>query len=88
MTMCLNTLPMDNTDMNLGHSSLSRNRKWFQMKLLFDQNLSPRLPNQLEDIFPGSVHVRIKATPLSGNMPSSIKDEPQDLDSVGKLLSQ
>ena len=36
------------------------------MKLLFDQNLSPRLPNQLEDIFPGSVHVRevglIKAT--------------------------
>ena len=23
------------------------------MKLLFDQNLSPRLPNQLEDIFPG-----------------------------------
>ena len=28
------------------------------MKLLFDQNLSPRLPNQLEDIFPGSVHVR------------------------------
>ena len=36
------------------------------MKLLFDQNLSPRIPNQLEDIFPGSVHVRevglIKAT--------------------------
>ena len=36
------------------------------MKLLFDQNLSPRLPNQLEDIFPGSLHVRevrlIKAT--------------------------
>ena len=36
------------------------------MKLLLDQNLSPRLPNQLEDIFPGSVHVRevgfIKAT--------------------------
>ena len=28
------------------------------MKLLFDQNLSPRLPNQLEDIFPGSLHVR------------------------------
>ena len=36
------------------------------MKLLFDQNLSPRLPNQLEDIFLGSLHVRevglIKAT--------------------------
>ena len=36
------------------------------MILLFDQNLSPRLPNQLEDIFPGSLHVRevglIKAT--------------------------
>lgn len=36
------------------------------MKLLFDQNLSTRLPNQLEDIFPGSLHVRevglIKAT--------------------------
>ena len=28
------------------------------MKLLFDQNLSPRLPNQLEDIFPGSLHER------------------------------
>ncbi len=28
------------------------------MKLLFDQNLSPRLPRLLEDIFPGSIHVR------------------------------
>jgi predicted nuclease of predicted toxin-antitoxin system len=28
------------------------------MKLLFDQNLSPRLPNILEDIFPNSIHVR------------------------------
>ena len=28
------------------------------MKLLFDQNLSPRLPNLLRDLFPGSVHVR------------------------------
>jgi predicted nuclease of predicted toxin-antitoxin system len=28
------------------------------MKLLFDQNLSPRLPGLLADIFPDSVHVR------------------------------
>jgi predicted nuclease of predicted toxin-antitoxin system len=28
------------------------------MKLLFDQNLSPRLPQLLSDIFPDSVHVR------------------------------
>ncbi len=28
------------------------------MKLLFDQNLSPRLPKVLEDIFPNSIHVR------------------------------
>ncbi|MBI4625059.1 MAG: DUF5615 family PIN-like protein [Verrucomicrobia bacterium] len=28
------------------------------MKLLFDQNLSPRLPRVLEDLFPGSQHVR------------------------------
>ncbi len=28
------------------------------MKLLFDANLSPRLPTTLADIFPGSVHVR------------------------------
>lgn len=28
------------------------------MKLLFDQNLSPRLPKLLADLFPGSVHVR------------------------------
>lgn len=28
------------------------------MKLLFDQNLSPRLPKILEDIFPNSIHVR------------------------------
>lgn len=27
------------------------------MKLLFDENLSPSLPEQLQDIFPGSVHV-------------------------------
>lgn len=28
------------------------------MKLLFDQNLSPRLPKTLESLFPGSIHVR------------------------------
>ncbi len=28
------------------------------MKLLFDQNLSPRLPRLLADLFKGSVHVR------------------------------
>src|SRR5262245_38595368 len=28
------------------------------MKLLFDQNLSPKLVNRLADLFPGSVHVQ------------------------------
>ena len=28
------------------------------MKLLFDENLSPRLPRLLSEQFPGSVHVR------------------------------
>jgi predicted nuclease of predicted toxin-antitoxin system len=28
------------------------------MKLLFDQNLSPRLPARLAELFPDSVHVR------------------------------
>jgi len=28
------------------------------MKLLFDQNLSPRLPRVLADLYPDSVHVR------------------------------
>ncbi|MDQ6626516.1 MAG: DUF5615 family PIN-like protein [Verrucomicrobiota bacterium] len=28
------------------------------MKLLFDQNLSPRLPRLVEDLFAGSAHVR------------------------------
>lgn len=27
------------------------------MKLLFDENLSPRLPGALADIYPGSIHV-------------------------------
>jgi len=28
------------------------------MKLLFDQNLSPRLPSLLADLYPDSAHVR------------------------------
>lgn len=28
------------------------------MKLLFDENLSPKLPRLLVDLFPGSTHVR------------------------------
>jgi predicted nuclease of predicted toxin-antitoxin system len=28
------------------------------MKLLFDENLSPNLPNRLSDLFPDSLHVR------------------------------
>lgn len=28
------------------------------MKLLFDENLSPKLPRLLADYFPGSLHVR------------------------------
>ena len=36
------------------------------MKLLFDENLSPRLVRRIEDLFPGSLHVRsqgLKQTP-------------------------
>ncbi|MGB5915312.1 MAG: DUF5615 family PIN-like protein [Phormidesmis sp.] len=35
------------------------------MKLLFDENLSPKLSNRLSDLFPNSLHVRdvgMKAT--------------------------
>ncbi|MBD2428124.1 DUF5615 family PIN-like protein [Phormidium sp. FACHB-1136] len=35
------------------------------MKLLFDENLSPKLPRRLSDLFPNSLHVRdvgMKAT--------------------------
>jgi len=35
------------------------------MRLLFDENLSPKLPNRLSDLFPNSIHVRdvgMKAT--------------------------
>jgi predicted nuclease of predicted toxin-antitoxin system len=28
------------------------------MKLLFDENLSPKLPNRLSDLFPESLHVQ------------------------------
>jgi predicted nuclease of predicted toxin-antitoxin system len=43
------------------------------MKLLFDENLSPKLPNRLNDLFPDSLHVRdvgMKATidPMFGIM--------------------
>jgi predicted nuclease of predicted toxin-antitoxin system len=31
------------------------------MKLLFDQNLSPKLVNRLADLFPGSTHVQSAA---------------------------
>jgi predicted nuclease of predicted toxin-antitoxin system len=31
---------------------------YLNMKLLFDQNLSPRLPRLLADIYPDSIHVR------------------------------
>jgi predicted nuclease of predicted toxin-antitoxin system len=31
------------------------------MKLLFDQNLSPKLVNRLADLFPGSSHVLLEA---------------------------
>ena len=40
-------------------------RSLIRMKLLFDENLSPKLPNSLSDIFPNSLHVRdvgMKAT--------------------------
>jgi predicted nuclease of predicted toxin-antitoxin system len=35
------------------------------MRLLFDKNLSPKLPNRLSDLFPDSLHIRdvdMKAT--------------------------
>ena len=35
------------------------------MRLLFDENLSPKLPNRLSDLFPDSLHIRdvdMKAT--------------------------
>ncbi len=35
------------------------------MRLLFDENLSPKLPSRLDDLFPSSLHVRdvgMKAT--------------------------
>jgi predicted nuclease of predicted toxin-antitoxin system len=42
------------------------------MKLLFDENLSPNLPNRLSDLFPDSLYVRdvgMKATILQGEAP-------------------
>ena len=44
------------------------------MKLLFDQNLSPKLVNRLADLFPDSSHVQsvgwtARATIKFGSMP-------------------
>ena len=39
------------------------------MKLLFDQNLSPRLPAQLDALYPGSRHVRDFSLHESGDLP-------------------
>ena len=39
------------------------------MKLLFDQNLSPRLVRQLEDLFPGSSHVQAQGFASSPDTP-------------------
>jgi|GEM_PF-3158502 len=39
------------------------------MRLLFDENLSPKLPNRLNNLFPNSLHVRdvgMKATLILG----------------------
>lgn len=37
------------------------------MKLLFDQNLSPRLPRRLADLYPGSDHVfELEQNPIKG----------------------
>jgi len=46
------------------------------MKLLFDENLSPKLPTRLSDLFPNSLHVRdvgMKAT-----IDSSVWDYAKD----------
>jgi predicted nuclease of predicted toxin-antitoxin system len=40
------------------------------MRLLFDQNLSHRLLVALEDIFPGSVHVRFLGKKRGGQLPT------------------
>jgi predicted nuclease of predicted toxin-antitoxin system len=37
------------------------------VKLLFDQNLSPKLIAALEDLFPGSLHVREVALAQAGD---------------------
>ena len=37
------------------------------MKLLFDQNLSPKLVNRLADLFPGSSHVQSLALDCAGD---------------------
>ena len=37
------------------------------MKLLFDQNLSPKLVNRLADLFPDSIHVRSVGLDCAGD---------------------
>ncbi len=37
------------------------------MKLLFDQNLSPRLANRLADLFPDSIHVQSVGLDCAGD---------------------
>jgi predicted nuclease of predicted toxin-antitoxin system len=37
------------------------------MKLLFDQNLSPKLVNRLADLFPGSAHVQSLGLDCAGD---------------------
>lgn len=36
------------------------------MKLIFDQNLSPKLVNRLVDLFPGSSHVQTEGLDCAG----------------------
>ena len=37
------------------------------MKLLFDQNVSPKLVNRLADVFPGSGHVQSAGLDYAGD---------------------
>jgi predicted nuclease of predicted toxin-antitoxin system len=46
------------------------------VKLLFDQNLSPRLVGDLADLYPGSVHV--SAVGLAGSPDEAIWDHAAD----------
>jgi hypothetical protein len=55
------------------------------MKLLFDENLSPKLPSRLSDLFPDSLHVRdvgmkatIDPTELENGQPLTLYGEDLD----------